>query len=135
MERQNPGNRTLCWFCANTSMHKCTWFNPDNPQPVPGWVATQTTVHSQRGEDSALIKTSLCSYIVHQCPNFESMYSSARMRYKKKPVKNLTTGVVYRSASEAAEAYGCNRSTIAQACRKDYKANGCRWAYVEDGVK
>lgn len=50
---------TLCWGCQNTSRHKCSWFDPDNPQPVPGWTAEQSYV-SRIGD----------SYHVVACPNF-----------------------------------------------------------------
>ena len=58
-----PGSQeqpTLCWGCTNTNRHKCSWFNPDNPQPVPGWVA-ELRPKSRIGE----------SYLVKECPKFE----------------------------------------------------------------
>lgn len=51
---------TLCWRCNNTNRHKCSWFNPADPQPVPGWVA-EPQVKSVVGE----------TYLVKECPNFE----------------------------------------------------------------
>ena len=51
---------TLCWECKNTNRHKCSWFNPSDPQPVPGWVA-ELRPKSRIGE----------SYMVKECPNFE----------------------------------------------------------------
>lgn len=52
--------QTLCWRCKNTNRHKCSWFNPADPQPVPGWVA-EPQVKSVVGE----------TYLVRECPNFE----------------------------------------------------------------
>lgn len=51
---------SLCWECKNTNRHKCSWFNPANPQPVPGWVAERHD-KSRIGE----------SYLVKECPKFE----------------------------------------------------------------
>lgn len=51
---------TLCWECKNTNRHKCSWFNPADPQPVPGWVA-ELRPKSMIGE----------SYMVKECPNFD----------------------------------------------------------------
>jgi predicted RNase H-like HicB family nuclease len=51
---------TLCWECKNTNRHKCPWFNPVDPQPVPGWVA-------ERQEKARIGET----YLVKECPNFE----------------------------------------------------------------
>lgn len=61
MKRNKPGPQepTLCWKCKNTNRFKCPWFNPDDPQPVPGWVAEpRTTYHGTE------------SYLVRECPNF-----------------------------------------------------------------
>lgn len=51
---------TLCWECKNTDRFKCPWFNPADPQPVPGWVA-ERRVRPLLGE----------TYTVKECPNFE----------------------------------------------------------------
>lgn len=51
---------TLCWGCKNTNRFKCSWFNPVDPQPVPGWVA-EVRVKSMIGE----------TYLVKECPNFD----------------------------------------------------------------
>lgn len=61
METVQGGHRlTLCWSCKNTNRHKCSWFNPDDPQPVPGWVA-ELRPKAMIGE----------SYMVKECPNFD----------------------------------------------------------------
>jgi hypothetical protein len=52
--------QTLCWECKNTNRHKCSWFNPVDPQPVPGWVA-ELRPKARIGE----------SYMVKECPNFD----------------------------------------------------------------
>lgn len=51
---------TLCWGCKNANRFKCSWFNPANPQPVPGWTAVLRKVHGVKGD----------SYLVKECPNF-----------------------------------------------------------------
>ena len=54
--------------------------------------------------------------------------SHARQR---KAVQNVTTGVTYASAREAAEAYGIPRSSISRACSGQQKtAGGCVWQYL-----
>lgn len=50
---------TLCWECKNTNRFKCPWFNPDNPQPVPGWTAEK---QYKKGVGD--------TYYVTACPNF-----------------------------------------------------------------
>lgn len=61
METVQGGQRlTLCWSCKNTNRHKCSWFNPVDPQPVPGWVA-ELRPKARIGE----------SYMVKECPNFD----------------------------------------------------------------
>ena len=57
VDKRHPA--TLCWGCQNTSRFKCSWFDPDNQQPVPGWVAEPKYVNGV-GE----------TYHVIECPNF-----------------------------------------------------------------
>lgn len=52
--------QTLCWRCKNIHRDKCSWFNPADPQPVPGWVA-ELRPKTMIGE----------SYMVKECPNFD----------------------------------------------------------------
>lgn len=49
---------------------------------------------------------------------------------KKVEVTNLTTGEIFSSMTEAANAYGVSRPSISSACRglSKYSAN-CRWSY------
>lgn len=54
---------SLCWYCKNTNRFKCSWFNPVNPQPVPGWVAELRHVKGVKGD----------SYRVKECPNFDQV--------------------------------------------------------------
>lgn len=61
MDEATVRSTTLCWKCKNTNWEKCSWFNPDNPQPVEGWVA-------EKWEDRPMLGT---SYTVIECPNFE----------------------------------------------------------------
>lgn len=135
MERQYPGHGTLCWDCANTNRFKCTWFDPDNPQPVPGWIAEMNTVRSQRLDGTAYA-VNLISYHVYQCPNFEPISDTPYLCDTAKAVKNLDTGEVYRSAKEAAAAYGGHGANVSKAC-KTYGAiaYGHRWAYIEDCIR
>lgn len=82
--------QTLCWQCQNTNRHKCPWFDPDNPQPVPGWVAEPRTMY--RGQQT---------YLVRECPKFDPMpprkavptRTSLPGVPRKKPVKNVFRGV------------------------------------------
>ena len=57
---RNPHEMTLCWGCKNTHKDKCSWFNPDDPQPVPGWVAELRPKY-RIGE----------SYMVKECPKLD----------------------------------------------------------------
>lgn len=135
MERQYPGCGTLCWDCANTNRFKCTWFDPDNQQPVPGWVAEMNTVRSQRWDGTAY-PVDLISYHVYRCPNFEPVSDEPYLCTTIKPVKNLDTGEVYSSLKRAAAAYGReDGSNISKACRTPgFRAFGHRWAYLEDCI-
>lgn len=54
---------SICWICQNTHMEYCTWFNPDNPQPVDGWQAEK--VYLPCSENQIMV-----GYIVKKCPNF-----------------------------------------------------------------
>jgi hypothetical protein len=80
---QGPYELTLCWGCKNTHKDKCSWFNPDDPQPVPGWVA-ERQVKSRIGE----------TFLVKECPKFDPMAP-------REPVYTGTAlhGVVRRGAS------------------------------------
>lgn len=61
MKKAQGVNRlSLCWKCKNTNRFDCPWFDPDNPQPVPGWVAELVPKH--RIEET---------YLVKECPKFE----------------------------------------------------------------
>ncbi len=77
--KPGPQEPTLCWGCKNTNRFKCPWFNPADPQPVPGWVAEPRTMY--RGEQS---------YLVRECPNFTPGRSEA------KPNPLSIPGVRYR---------------------------------------
>ena len=51
----------------------------------------------------------------------------------KKSVINLTTGVIYESASEAARKIGVSVNAVSMVCRGKAKScKGDRWSYVED---
>ena len=64
METVQGGRRlSLCWFCENTNRVDCSWFDPDNPQPVPGWVAELRPL--ARIDES---------YRVKECPNFKPQH-------------------------------------------------------------
>lgn len=76
--------QTLCWQCQNTNRHKCSWFDPDNPQPVPGWVAELRPVKGVKGD----------SYMVRECPNFDPIPKSKPL--PKAPVRTESTRGVHR---------------------------------------
>ena len=51
----------------------------------------------------------------------------------QKAVINLTTGVIYESASEAARKIGVSVNAVGMVCRGKAKScKGDRWSYVED---
>lgn len=58
--RYKQDRPTLCWRCKNTNRFDCTWFNPNDPQPVPGWVAEPREMYSGS-----------TTYLVKECPKFE----------------------------------------------------------------
>ena len=64
---------TLCWFCKNTHRLKCSWFDPDNPQPVENWDAEREIItnctRDLKGGGTKVYTTE--SYRVKSCPNFE----------------------------------------------------------------
>lgn len=76
---------TLCWSCQNTNRFKCSWFNPDNPQPVPGWTAELRRVKGIKGD----------SYCVTACPNFLPLPQATETEtaHKPAPEKDHVLGV------------------------------------------
>lgn len=60
MSESKAHSLTLCWKCKNTNWMDCSWFDPDNPQPVEGWVAEKWADRPAIGD----------SYTVIECPNF-----------------------------------------------------------------
>lgn len=58
--RYRPDQPTLCWGCKNTNRYDCPWFDPSDPQPVPGWVAEPREMYSGS-----------TTYLVKECPRFE----------------------------------------------------------------
>ena len=59
---------TLCEACKHTNRFECSWFDPDNPRPVPGWEAKPKTITY---ETAAGVRHEIKSYLVKKCPNFE----------------------------------------------------------------
>lgn len=54
-------------------------------------------------------------------------------KFKKRPVRNLTTGKTFPTIADAARAYGLSHSHVGRACRGERKtAGGMVWAYVEE---
>lgn len=41
--------RQPCWTCARACGH-CAWSRKENPQPIPGWIATPTEVSVSKGK-------------------------------------------------------------------------------------
>lgn len=105
---------SLCWYCKNTNRFKCSWFNPTDPQPVPGWTATPKKVVGISGT----------TYHVKACPNFDPLdspqeesdkvagvslkrdgYWQARINWKGQPYylgayKNKEAAIAARKAAE-----------------------------------
>lgn len=72
-ENAQVGHRlSLCWKCKNTNRFDCPWFDPDNPQPVPGWEAELIPKHR-------IAET----YLVKECPNFKPEPSRAPVPEKR----------------------------------------------------
>ena len=84
---------SLCWQCNNTNRHKCSWFNPADPQPAPGWVA-ERRVRPLLGE----------TYTVTECPNFvpepprKAASKSVRCRTPWRVSRNLGNGLAFPRA-------------------------------------
>lgn len=74
------GRLSLCWFCKNTNRFDCPWFDPDNPQPVPGWVAELRKVEGVQGD----------SYRVKECPKFDQLIPPPEQRQPYPPGVYLT---------------------------------------------
>lgn len=64
---------TLCWKCKNANRFKCTWFDPDNQQPVEGWDADEEVLKLTAGKrkDGTTVVYVTETYRVRACPNFE----------------------------------------------------------------
>jgi hypothetical protein len=61
----------------------------------------------------------------------KDVYKGIRGGNNRKAVRNVETGVVYQSATEAAEIFGCNKSTILRACNGRFKtANKSHWEFA-----
>lgn len=93
MEKVQLGNRlSLCWGCKNTNRFDCPWFDPDNPQPVPGWVAELIPKHR-------IAET----YLVKECPKFDP--EPPRQPTLDKREKAEVRGVLYHGSSWSATIY------------------------------
>lgn len=66
---------SLCWKCKNTNRFDCSWFDPDDPQPVKGWIAKPTEIYCNCGYDGSgrSFRHATSSYHVYECPNFDIM--------------------------------------------------------------
>lgn len=84
---QGGQQSTLCWECKNTHRDKCSWFNPVDPQPVPGWVA-ELRPKAMIGE----------SYLVLECPNFKPQRRREN-RVAAPPTDGLLHGVYKRKTA------------------------------------
>lgn len=73
--------QTLCWYCQNTNRFKCSWFDPDNQQPVPGWTA-EKDYRNGVGD----------TFHVIECPNFLPVDEDLPTA----ETQQLPTGVRYR---------------------------------------
>lgn len=55
---------SLCWDCANAT-GGCSWSQFEDYEPVPGWKAIPTVIHS------TLESGRTDSFIVIECPEFK----------------------------------------------------------------
>ena len=68
--RVNPPKQdTICWRCAKPGTGGCCW--DKSLTPVPGWDATATKWGATG------VNTVPGSYVVHECPEFESCETEA----------------------------------------------------------
>ncbi len=66
----------------------------------------------------------------HGCPKCAQ---SSRVSKRSKKVRNVDTGEIFKSLSEASKAYKINASCICAACTGHQKtAAGCRWEYINE---
>ena len=82
-----PANITICWLCKHTNRYDCTWFDPDNPQPVDGWIAEEET---RNYINTPPHRHYYVTYKVSHCPKFVAedpeYYARWRERHKTKKV-------------------------------------------------
>lgn len=82
-----PANITICWLCKHTNRYDCTWFDPDNPQPVDGWTAEKET---RSYINTPPHRYYYVTYKVSHCPKFAAddpeYYARWRERHKTKNV-------------------------------------------------
>lgn len=51
--------------------------------------------------------------------------------WNKKPVKNISTGIVYESAAEAGGKTEAHKDAISRCCKgRQLTSGGCKWEYV-----
>lgn len=48
------------------------------------------------------------------------------------PVRNIDTGVTYRSVTEAAQATNVSLNALCNALKRGHRCGGCRWKYLKD---
>ena len=79
-----PANITICWLCKHTNRYDCTWFDPDNPRPVDGWIAEEET---RNYINTPPHRHYYVTYKVSHCPKFVAedpeYYARWRGRHKK----------------------------------------------------
>jgi len=118
-EKLGGSEQTLCWKCENTNRFKCSWFNPKDPQPVPGWVA-ERSVNFYGTE----------SYLVRECPNFKPM-EARRVRDDDPEAKSGTPGVYYQVNNWAAYAYCDGKSVYLGRFETEQEAVAAREAFFK----
>ena len=54
--------------------------------------------------------------------------------YNARKVRNITTGEIFNTITEASKAYETSRTNIGRACRTGMNAKGCKWEYLNNTV-
>lgn len=85
------------------------------------------------GRDKRLI-CACCSGRTKTACGFHWQYADSKTQYRHTGmlIHNIETGELFSSIQEAANKYGCDRSSISAALRgKSKKSQGCHWEFVE----
>lgn len=132
MANNKNAKSNICFDCQN-AVCGCSWSRDFTP--VPGWTAEKTVIRQiyVKGYEQDVE-----TYHITACPQFvPDKGFNAFIEYPstvKRPVKCLTTGVVYPSLYEASNQTGICRHGIRQVCKGNQASiSGTVWRYVEGG--